>query len=203
MFTMWKICTHMKCEVKHNGNIEMGPLWLNGWGLWLNRWGIYGLMMYMLSITWFIHGLQNTGVCSHILHFRHDDDLNIQSKCLTKIFLISGNRTFLQIIHSSLLYVQRQKFVQKVKDTAATQNTSTSVGKLMTSSIYKRVHLCLMVSTVSRSIKTPCSSSSAIVIFIALHFCMLFVTSQINITAKTTDVCMFWSNWGEYQWDPH
>ena len=37
----------MKCEVKHNGNIEMGPLWLNGWGLWLNTWGIYGLMMYI------------------------------------------------------------------------------------------------------------------------------------------------------------
>ena len=24
MFTMRKICTHMKCEVKHNGNMGMG-----------------------------------------------------------------------------------------------------------------------------------------------------------------------------------
>ena len=28
MFTMWKICTHMKCELKHNGDMKMGHLWL-------------------------------------------------------------------------------------------------------------------------------------------------------------------------------
>ena len=27
---MWKICTHMKCEVKHNGDMGMGHLWFNG-----------------------------------------------------------------------------------------------------------------------------------------------------------------------------
>jgi len=28
MFTMEKICTHMKCEVKRNGGMGMGHLWL-------------------------------------------------------------------------------------------------------------------------------------------------------------------------------
>ena len=36
MFTIQKISAHMKCEVKHNGDMGMGHLWLN-------EWGIYGL----------------------------------------------------------------------------------------------------------------------------------------------------------------
>ena len=43
MFTIWKICTHMKCEVKHNRDMGMGHLWYNGWGIydlsmWLWQW---------------------------------------------------------------------------------------------------------------------------------------------------------------------
>ena len=34
MLTIWKNCTHMKCEVKHNGDMRMGHLWLNGWGIY-------------------------------------------------------------------------------------------------------------------------------------------------------------------------
>ena len=35
MFTIWKICAHMKCEVKHNGDMGMGHLWLKWVGqLW-------------------------------------------------------------------------------------------------------------------------------------------------------------------------
>jgi len=26
-----KLCTHMKCEVKHNWHMGKGHLWLNGW----------------------------------------------------------------------------------------------------------------------------------------------------------------------------
>ena len=43
MFTMWKICTHMKCEVKHNGDMGMGHLWLIMGGAFMayNGWGSY------------------------------------------------------------------------------------------------------------------------------------------------------------------
>ena len=34
MFTMWKITTHMKCEVRHNWDMGMGHLWLNGWSIY-------------------------------------------------------------------------------------------------------------------------------------------------------------------------
>ena len=39
MFTMWKLCTHMKCEVKNKWDMGMGHLWLN-----LNGWSIFHLM---------------------------------------------------------------------------------------------------------------------------------------------------------------
>ena len=29
-----KICTHMKYEVKHNGDMGMGHLWCIGWGIY-------------------------------------------------------------------------------------------------------------------------------------------------------------------------
>ena len=35
----------MKCEVEHNGDMGMGHLWVNGWGIYhFNRWNIYDLM---------------------------------------------------------------------------------------------------------------------------------------------------------------
>ena len=34
MFSMWKLCTHMMCEVKHNWDVGMGYLWLNGLGIY-------------------------------------------------------------------------------------------------------------------------------------------------------------------------
>ena len=77
------------------------------------------------------------------------------------------------MIQSSLLCVQRQKFAQRVKDTAATQNTSTSVGKLiicydifnLQKSAFVSHGLCCV------SIKTPCSSTTVIVIY-SLTFCL-------------------------------
>ena len=39
MFTMWKICTGMKCEVKHNGDMGMGEAFMA-----YNGWDIYRLM---------------------------------------------------------------------------------------------------------------------------------------------------------------
>ena len=52
MFTMQKLCTHMKCKVKHNWDMGMGHLLLNGVGIYdlmggafsPNGPGIYGLM---------------------------------------------------------------------------------------------------------------------------------------------------------------
>ena len=29
-----KLCTHMKCEVRHNLDMGMGHLWLNGWDIY-------------------------------------------------------------------------------------------------------------------------------------------------------------------------
>ena len=41
-----KICT--QCEVKHNGDMGMGHLWLIWVGnLWLNGWGIYDLRVWL------------------------------------------------------------------------------------------------------------------------------------------------------------
>ena len=59
MFTM---CTHMKCEVKHNGDMGMGHLWLIMGGTFMayNGWDIYGLMggAFMAYNGWGIYGLR-------------------------------------------------------------------------------------------------------------------------------------------------
>ena len=34
MFTVWNLCTHMKCEVRHNWDMGMEHLWINGWGIY-------------------------------------------------------------------------------------------------------------------------------------------------------------------------
>ena len=46
MFTMWKICTRMKCEVKHNGDMGMGGAFMT-----YNGWDIYGLMGGVINMT--------------------------------------------------------------------------------------------------------------------------------------------------------
>ena len=48
------LCTHMKCVVKHNGDMEWATYGLNGWGIYnlmgelygSNGWGSYGKVSY-------------------------------------------------------------------------------------------------------------------------------------------------------------
>ena len=48
MFTMWKLCIHKVCELRHNWDMGMGHLWLNGWG-------IHGLMGGTFMAYWVGH----------------------------------------------------------------------------------------------------------------------------------------------------
>ena len=42
MFTMSKMCTHMKCKVSIIGDMGMGHLWLNGLGIYELMGGAFG-----------------------------------------------------------------------------------------------------------------------------------------------------------------
>ena len=75
IFTLWKICTHKKCEVKHNGDTGIGHLSLNGWGIYgLDGWDSYDKAAVsfgnMLKNCWCSGDLEFSFRWSHDHRFR-------------------------------------------------------------------------------------------------------------------------------------
>ena len=73
IFTMWKFCTHMKCEVKHNGDMGMGLI-MGGAFMAYNGRSIYDLKVW-LWLKWVGQLWQSKlpfrlEICSKMLVFR-------------------------------------------------------------------------------------------------------------------------------------